>query len=129
MASQTTKLLDDVLYAICMYFAALLDGHIPKEGMVFILLMIMLVTQIKLSQWIEQLEETLWLDILKESIRTIIRTCSFLLISFFTHALSQRWKNNRDIYIAEKLLIPCLFIFVGISFMKILTNQEKCRKI
>ena len=125
MPSKTTKLLDDVLYAICMYFAALLDEHIPKEGLVFIMLVIMLATLIKVSDWVEQMDETLWLDILKENIRTIIRTCSFLLISFFTHALSQRWKRNREIYIAEKVLIPCLFVFVGISLMKMMTNQEK----
>jgi NADH:ubiquinone oxidoreductase subunit 2 (subunit N) len=129
MPSKSTKLLDDVLYAICMYFASLLDEHVPKEAMVFILLIVVLVSLLQISSFLDRVEETLWSDILKESVRTVLRTCSFLIISFFTHTLSERWERNREIYFAEKVIIPCIFVFVGISVMKYVTNEEKRMEI
>ena len=89
----------------------------------FLIIVLTLAISIEISSIIRV--SSLWFEIILECFDTIIRTCSFLLISFFTNVLSRRWKQETFLYWGEPILIPCLFIYIGISDLKKITNHDK----
>ena len=115
--------MDDVLYAISMYFAHEYDDYLlaldEKEivfASLFVVLGVQLVIEKSIHSYLEK-RSSLWCDILMEATYMISRTLAFLIVSVTIEMVSTRW-NHLEGFWGEAFFLPIIFIFMGIATMK-----------
>ena len=131
--SKSIKLLDDVLYAFCMYFAAEIQSLLPQNTLTLFFLFLIIVLQLSIesafSHYMKNKTESLWSDIIFVCIYTCSRICSFLLVSFFISISTSRWEKHHERLWGESFIVPILVVFVGISLGKAVAVKNKFRNV
>lgn len=129
---RTTRLMNDVLYAISMYFASIIgEGLVANDNgpFVFVILFVGLSIQVAIEHsvvhWFNR-HKTLWAEIIVESIYMLSRTLAFVIVTFVIDLMV----NHREMALwGAHILWPVIVIFVGIAFMKHFARAQKDKKI
>ena len=126
--------MDDVLYAISMYFAHEYDDYLlatDEIEIVFATLFLVLGVQLVIEKSIHEYLEhhaTLWCDIVMETTYMVSRTIAFLLVSLTIEMLSTKW-NHLEGFWGEAFFLPLIFIFLGIAAMKHIVRYQEEKDI
>jgi len=114
--SKPSKLFDDVLYAMSMYFAQSLKETLLSYQQDVVVLG-MLCALLGLQQYTEHLflsDTTKFNRIVKESVYIVSRTLAFLILSLTIHVMSERSAMSNT-YWMEPVVLPCMILFLGVS--------------
>lgn len=120
------KLLDDVLYAVAIFYSRHMATYLTACGQPMSLTLIALTLLAILSTiqgWVErQWSEfhgfhTLWTDITKSWLATATRTLSFLIVAIIMDIIEKK-VNTTEHTIIDVFVQPFLFLFILISIVK-----------
>ena len=126
------KLMNDIMYAISMYFAHKYDDYLlASDEIEFVFVSLCMVLGIQLSveksvhEYLER-HSTLWCDIIMDTTYMVSRTVAFLLVSLTIEMVSTKW-NHLEGFWGEEVFFPIIFIFMGIATMKhvVRVQEEK----
>ena len=116
------RLLNDVWYAVSMYFADRLKSSLMQQqekSLLFCILLLLLTLQRSFEQevvrWFRG-QKSLWSEILIEYIYMCSRTLAFLMVSFAIDMLSNQ--SGTAFFWGESVLVPALVLLVGIAILK-----------
>ena len=129
---RTTRLINDVLYAISMYFASIIGTTLitnDNGAFIFVILFVGLSIQVAIEHsvvhWFHR-HDTLWSEIVVESIYMVSRTLAFVIVTFSIDLMV----NHHEAALWEaRILWPIIVIFVGIACMKHFARIQKDKKI
>ena len=126
-----TQILEDILYAFCMYFANHIRSSLPQNTLTVISLFFMMIFLIALEECFQYFYEKkcLWRDILIECFHTCSRISSFLLVSFCISLGTTRWEEHHELMIGESIILPILLVFIGISIGKYISLSNKMKQV
>ena len=112
-----TRLMNDVLMAISMYFGNLIGSRlVHNDNRPFVLLALLagLSLQIALEHRVVHYSGTLWADIVVEGTYIVSRTLAFVVVAFSIELML-----FHDAYLWHAHVVwPALVVFTGISLMK-----------
>jgi hypothetical protein len=124
-----TKLLDDVLYAVAIFYSRHMATYLTACGQpisITIISLTLLAMLSVLQGWVErQWSEfhgfhTLWTDILKAWLSTATRTLSFLIVAIFIDIIEKKITTTEHTVI-DVFIQPFLYLFILISMVKYVT--------
>ena len=130
---RASRLMNDVLYAIAMYFATLIGNELTQNDnsvFIFILLFAALGLQVAVEttviHWVARMNSSLWAEVVVESIYMISRTLAFVIVAFSIDLTVEHY--DRVIW-GSFIVWPLMVIFTGIVFMSYLVKlQERHRE-
>ncbi len=126
------RLLNDVWYAVSMYFAAQLKENLQEtnqKGLLFLILVLLLAIQRSVEHWVVTWfhgQKSLWSEIVIEYIYMCSRTMAFLMVSFSIDMLASQ--KNHDYFWAESLFVPAMVLLVGIAVLKYVQHTAELQQ-
>jgi len=127
---RSKKLMDDILYAVSMYFADILRKHLSEQdeqGFIFCALLFAMGIQVAVEHavvhWFHGHNNT-WSEIVIECIFMCSRTLAFLIVSFSIDIVAGH-DAHKNVFWQEHIVLPCLLIFMGIAIMKKISHYEQ----
>lgn len=126
------RLLNDVWYAVSMYFADQLKTSLKENnqrGLLFLLLILLLALQSSIEHWTVTWfhgQTSMWSQIVIEYIYMCSRTLAFLMVSFSIDMMAAQ--EGHDFFWAENIFIPATVLLVGIVVLKHVEHAAKLRK-
>ena len=126
------RLLNDVWYAVSMYFADQLKTTLKEtnqQGVLFLILILLLALQSSVEHWVVTWfhgQTSLWSEIVIEYIYMCSRTLAFLMVSFSIDMLAAQ--EGHDYFWAERFFVPAIVLLVGIAILKYVQHTTKLHK-
>lgn len=126
------RLLNDVWYAVSMYFADRIKTTLieqKEKSLLFCVLVLVLTLQRSIEHWVVQWfhgQQSLWAEIIIEYIYMCSRTMAFLMVSLAIDMLSAQ--HGTPFFWAESLLVPATVLLVGIAVLKYAEHVATQRK-